>query len=127
MVTQVLALVSAAIFLVGTTNTAWAQSKAASPRRATESNTPKAGPVSKAGIYPQEAAAMAADLERMRGLLNQLQTNLAFVQTTTTPLKHQFELEIDMWQTLLNQMQRRLDNLSGTSPNTESQNTRPEP
>ena len=70
---------------------------------------------------------MAADLERMRVLLNQLQTNLAFVQTTTTPLKHQFELEIDMWQTLLNQMQRRLDNLSGTSPNPELQSTRPEP
>ena len=45
----------------------------------------------------------------MRIVLNQMRTNLAFVTTTTNPLKHQFELDIDMWQALLDQMQRRVD------------------
>ncbi len=46
--------------------------------------------------------------KKMRVILNQMRTNLAFVQSTQTPLKHQFELEIDMWQTLLDQMDRRI-------------------
>jgi len=52
--------------------------------------------------------AMQADAKKMRVILNQMRTNLAFVQSTQTPLKHQFELEIDMWQTLLDQMDRRI-------------------
>jgi len=51
---------------------------------------------------------MRADLERLKVLLNQMRTNLAFVQTTQTPLKHQFELETDAWQVLVEQMERRL-------------------
>lgn len=49
-----------------------------------------------------------ADLEKMQLILNQMRTNLGFVGNTTTPLNHQFELEIDMWQTLLDQMQHRI-------------------
>ena len=37
-----------------------------------------------------------------------LSYNLAFVQTTQTPLKHQFELETDAWQVIVEQMERRL-------------------
>jgi hypothetical protein len=44
----------------------------------------------------------------MRSLLAQMQTNLAFVQNAPTPLKHQFELEIDMWRTLLEHMERQM-------------------
>ncbi len=51
---------------------------------------------------------MRADLERLKVLLNQMRTNLAFVQTTQTPLKHQFELEADAWQVIVEQMERRL-------------------
>lgn len=47
------------------------------------------------------------DLQKMRAILNQMRTNLAFVGSTTTPLNHQFELEIDMWQALLDRMERR--------------------
>jgi hypothetical protein len=56
-----------------------------------------------------ELQAAKADIARMRVVLNQMRTNLAFVTTTTNPLKHQFELDIDMWQALLDQMQRRVD------------------
>ena|SRR2546425_12554876 len=64
--------------------------------------------------------AMQAEAKKMRVILNQMRTNLAFVQSTQTPLKHQFELEIDMWQTLLDQMDRRIQEMQhrdgGTPP-----------
>jgi hypothetical protein len=37
------------------------------------------------------------------------------VQTSQTPLKHQFELEIDMWQVLLEQMDRRIDKMQSSA------------
>ena len=51
---------------------------------------------------------MRADLQRLKALLMQMRTNLAFVQTSQTPLKHQFELEADAWQVIVEQMDRRL-------------------
>jgi len=53
--------------------------------------------------------AMRADSKKMHVILNQMQTNLAFVTTTNDPLKHQFELEVEMWQMLLNQMDMRIE------------------
>ena len=49
-----------------------------------------------------------ADLQRMKALLAQMRTNLAFVQNTQTPLKHQFELECDLWQILISDLERHL-------------------
>ena len=58
-----------------------------------------------------DVQALSTDLARMRSLVQQMQMNLALVQNTQTPLKHQFELEIEMWQTLIGQMDRRLQSL----------------
>jgi hypothetical protein len=55
-----------------------------------------------------EDADLKADVQRMRVILSQMQSNLAFVQNTTTPLKHQFELEIEMWQVVLDEMEQRI-------------------
>ena len=55
--------------------------------------------------------AMRADSKKMHVILYQMQTNLAFVTNTTDPLKHQFELEIEMWQMLLKQMDRRIEEM----------------
>lgn len=55
-----------------------------------------------------EIEAMKTDLQRMRALLSQMQTNLAFVGNNTSPLNHQFQLEIDMWRVLIDQMERRV-------------------
>ncbi len=52
--------------------------------------------------------ALKQDAQRMRVLLNQMRTNLAFVDTSQSPLKHQFEIEADMWQLTLDQMGRRI-------------------
>ena len=55
--------------------------------------------------------AMQADSKKMHVILNQMQTNLAFVTNTNDPLKHQFELEVEMWQMLLNHMDRRIEEM----------------
>jgi hypothetical protein len=64
--------------------------------------------------------AMQADAKKMRVILNQMRTNLAFVQNTQTPLKHQFELEIEMWQTQLDQMDRRIQQMQHRDDGTPS-------
>ena len=46
------------------------------------------------------------DLQRMRALLGQMQRNVAFVSPGDTPLKHQLQMEIDMWQLLLTDMEK---------------------
>ena len=52
--------------------------------------------------------ALRDDLAKMKSLVQQMQTNLAFVTSTQGPLKHQFELEIEMWQLEIARMERRL-------------------
>jgi hypothetical protein len=76
----------------------------AAPRHATQAATPAAS----SQRDSDDMERMRADLERLKVLLNQMRTNLAFVQTTQTPLKHQFELETDAWQVIVEQMERRL-------------------
>jgi hypothetical protein len=66
-----------------------------------------------------EVQAMKSDVQRMRVMLNQLRTNLAFVDTTQSPLKHQFELEADMWQMTLDQMDRRIAAMENSRQQTE--------
>ena len=56
----------------------------------------------------EEVQALREDLDRMKALVQQMQSNLAFVDTTQSPLKHQFQLEIDMWRTVIASMERRL-------------------
>ncbi len=63
----------------------------------------------------REIAALTNDVQRMRSLVRQMEMNLALVQTTQTPLKHQFELEIDSWRVVLDGMERRLQHLRGAS------------
>jgi len=77
----------------------------------------KPAPVKAGAEKPQaEASSLSAedetvlreDIVRMRAILDQMTNNLAFVDTTQSPLKHQFQLEIDMWNTAINDMERRL-------------------
>jgi len=76
---------------------------------------PQAAPPAAAPAQ-QEVEALRTDLAHMRTLLNQMRTNLAFVQTSDTPLKHQFDLNNEMWQTLLTDMERRLQKLEQRTP-----------
>src|ERR1700761_8079699 len=47
------------------------------------------------------------DLKKMRAIVAQMEANLAFVDNTQSPLKHQFQLEIDMWKALISHMEKR--------------------
>lgn len=57
---------------------------------------------------PDDVEALREDVTRMKALVQQMETNLAFVDTTQSPLKHQFQIEIEAWQVLIAQMERRL-------------------
>ena len=51
------------------------------------------------------ARASQADLQKMRNLVQQMQMNLVSLPPGPTPLRHQFELEIEMWQTLISHLE----------------------
>jgi hypothetical protein len=77
------------------------------PAAAGQSMSPERSPVNR-GMSKEEVQALQADLQRMHVLVHQMQLNLAAVTSMQDPLKHQFELEIEMWQILQNQMERRV-------------------
>src|SRR5215471_12970409 len=64
---------------------------------------------SQASVGQTDVQALRNDLQRMKALVQQMELNLAFVDTTDSPLKHQFRLEIDMWKTVIGEMERKLD------------------
>lgn len=65
-------------------------------------------PAKQVAPLPPVGEDMRSDLQRMRALLSQMRSNLAFVQNTQSPLKHQFELECDMWQILISDLERHI-------------------
>jgi len=56
-----------------------------------------------------ERLELEKDLEKMRVLIGQMQHNLAATATGETPLKRQFQLDIEMWQLLVQRMEKRLE------------------
>jgi hypothetical protein len=64
----------------------------------------------------QEAQALTQDIAQMRSLVQQMEMNLTFVTNTQNPLKHQFELEIQMWRVVLDGMERRAQEMGGGQP-----------
>jgi uncharacterized protein with NAD-binding domain and iron-sulfur cluster len=69
---------------------------------------------SAAPVSQTDVQGLRDDIQRMKGLVQQMEQNLAFVDTTQSPLKHQFQLEIDMWKTMIGEMERKLN--SGKRP-----------
>src|SRR5438270_902028 len=60
-------------------------------------------------VSAQDAQALREDLQRMKALVYQMERNLASISTAQDPLKHQFELEIEMWQLEIARTERRLE------------------
>ena len=58
----------------------------------------------------RSAQPLRSDIEKMQILLGQMQRNVAFVSAGDTPLKHQLQLEIEMWQILLRDMEKKAGN-----------------
>ena len=100
-------IVNLAIILAILSSLALGQS--GKPASSPNTSAPTAQIADKRPDTDSDQQANRQDLQKMRAILNQMRNNLAFVGSTTTPLNHQFELEIDMWQALLDQMERRND------------------
>jgi hypothetical protein len=81
-----------------------AQGQVAQKSTAVTSKPPS--PAAQAPVSDDQA--LRDDIKKMRVLLHQMETNLAFVDSGQTALKHQFQLEIEMWRSLIDQMERRL-------------------
>ena len=67
----------------------------------------KSGPPANT-VSDEQVRAAQADLQHMRTLVQQMQMNLVSLPPGPTPLRHQFELEIEAWQALLDHMERQL-------------------
>jgi len=61
-----------------------------------------------AATHGEDAQALRDDIKKMRALVRQMESNLAFVDTTQSPLKHQFQLDIDMWKIVIDHLERRV-------------------
>jgi hypothetical protein len=65
---------------------------------------------------PDELADMKDDLAKMQSSLNQMQAVFALVGNPTSPANHELELNIDMWRTLIKQMQRHVEQMEQMQP-----------
>jgi small-conductance mechanosensitive channel len=79
------------------------------PASFSQKNHPESSPQAAASQARRDDDALKNDIQKMRAILSQMQSNLAFVGSSTTPLNHQFQLEIDMWRALLDHMERHVD------------------
>lgn len=90
-----------------------AQQKAASPRKTMTAPATLTGRTQhdngRHQLSEAERLELEKDLEKMRTLIGQMQHNLAATATGETPLKRQFQLDIEMWQLLVQRMERRLE------------------
>jgi hypothetical protein len=76
-------------------------------------NPSQTSPSKHVAVAPRhDDTALKDDIRKMRVILDQMQTNLTFVGSSTTPLNHQFQLEIDMWRALLDHMERNVDGMA---------------
>ena len=95
--------------ILGSLTVAVAQTRVADFKNAGQSSAAAQAVSAAPAARPDEVAALRDDIRKMRNLVQQMETNLSFVSDTQSPLKHQFDLEIQMWKMMLGQMERRVD------------------
>ena len=71
---------------------------------------------SQAAVSTDDSQALREDIQRMKSLVYQMERNLASISSAQDPLKHQFQLEIDMWQMEIARMERRLGSAGAEEP-----------
>ena len=95
----------AVLFLVSFCSLAVAQT----PTHPAAPKAPPASATTAPAMSDADVQALRADLTRMKAIVAQMEANLANVSTAQDPLKHQFQLEIDMWNVVIGEMERKLD------------------
>ena len=96
------------VLLASLCSSAVAQAKSTKSHHARPAATMPAQPAAPA-LSDADVQALRTDIARMKSLVMQMQNNMANIDTVPSPLKHQFELELDMWNVVIGDMQRRLD------------------
>jgi hypothetical protein len=76
------------------------------PKTQTPTSTDKQQPCGEP-LSDSDAQDLERDLAQMRSLIQQMQMNLAAATSSESPLKHQFQLDIDMWQLMLGHLEKR--------------------
>ncbi len=99
--TALAVLLLAALCPFAAAQTATTKSHRAAPPPQTQPAAP--------ALSATDVQALRTDIARMKSLVMQMQNNMANIDTVPSPLKHQFELELDMWNLVIGDMQRRLD------------------
>ena len=85
------------------------QPKSGAPPKAAAVETPAAAaPQPDAQAQQQRIAAARRDIQRMRNLVEQMDRNRAFASPGETPLNHEFQLNVELWRTLLDRLDRDL-------------------
>ncbi|MCU1286086.1 MAG: hypothetical protein JWO13_2436 [Acidobacteriales bacterium] len=64
-------------------------------------------------ISGAEVIGLKNDVKQMRVILHQMQNNMGAATSAQDPLKHHMELEIEMWQVVIDQMDRRIKAAGG--------------
>ncbi len=99
-----------AIFLLAMSAVSFAAQGAAPKTQPAAPERPAANLAAQPGaiLTAEELASLRADVARMQTLIEQMEQNLGSVGSTLTPLKHQFQLEIEAWRIMTNQMEKKL-------------------
>lgn len=90
------------------------QRKSAAPPKAAPVANPAAespvaaAPQPDAPAEQQRIEAARRDIQRMRNLVEQMDRNRAFASPGETPLNHEFQLNVELWRTLLDRLDRDL-------------------
>jgi len=107
--TAVILVVVCCIVTLGAVQQPGMGSQAASSQAAAASAAENAQ-LRQMAVRSDDAQALRDDIKKMRSMVRQMETNLAFVDNTQSPLKHQFQLDIDMWKIVIDHLERRVQN-----------------
>jgi len=105
--TAVILVVFCCIVTLGAVQQPGMGSQAASSQAAA-ANTAENAQLRQMAARADDAQALREDIKKMRSMVRQMETNLAFVDNTQSPLKHQFQLDIDMWKIVIDHLERRV-------------------
>jgi hypothetical protein len=66
-------------------------------------------PQSSCGLSQSDIQDLRLQIQDMKIMVRRMERNLTSVDTSQSPLKIQFQLEIDMWNTVIAHMEKRLN------------------
>lgn len=72
-------------------------------------------PSPSSGLSQSDVQDLRQQIQEMKIMVGRMERNLTSVDTSQSPLKIQFQLEIDMWKTVIADMEKKLNSSTSTS------------